>query len=306
MPAFSTHYLFAKEMIPIVEEKMHTKLDRNAVMIGAQGPDIFFFHRAFPWQKGKTLRSAGSIMHRSKCGDIVDRFRKHIETQGFSEISQSYIYGFLMHYALDRTCHPYVYFMQNVITDKFKRMNPKSVHNMIEASIDSVMINRIENEDKPRAFNTENTFNFTQDELLIASSVIESASEIVSPIKYSQSDAATAIEDTKAAQKIMNDKNGRKHACLDIAEKIVAPITKNFKISSFLRTDDLENAYKYVNIYNRGWKSPFGGSIRRESFFDLFEKSKSDALDMIIGFEKGLTGFDITRNISFLTGVELK
>lgn len=306
MPAFSTHYLFAKEMIPIVEEKTHNKLDRNAVMIGAQGPDIFFFHRVFPWQKGKTLRAAGSIMHRSKCGDILDHFRKYIDTHGFSQIAQSYIYGFLMHYALDRTCHPYIYFMQNIITDKSKKMNSSSVHNFIEASIDSVMINRIEKEDNPRAFNTENTFNFTQDELLVVSSVIESTADIVSPVHYSQSDAVTAIEDTKTAQKIMNDKDGKKHACLDIAEKIAAPIIKNFKFSSFLRTDDLENAYKYVNIYNKGWKSPFGGNIRRESFFDLFEKSKSDALDMILGFEKGLTGFDITRNISFLTGVEVK
>ena len=76
MPAFSTHYLFAKEMMEDLRRAADFPLNKDAVLIGTQGPDIFFFHRALPWQKGKTLRKAGSAMHRAKCGEILDCFRR--------------------------------------------------------------------------------------------------------------------------------------------------------------------------------------------------------------------------------------
>lgn len=49
MPAFSTHYIFAKELMERLKGTVDFTVCENAVYIGAQGPDIFFFHRALPW-----------------------------------------------------------------------------------------------------------------------------------------------------------------------------------------------------------------------------------------------------------------
>ena len=106
MPAFSTHYLFAKDIMEILRSEADFPLNEDAVFIGAQGPDIFFFHRALPWQKGKTLRKAGSAMHRARCGEILDRFMAYCASAGDNNIAKSYVYGFLLHYSLDRICHP--------------------------------------------------------------------------------------------------------------------------------------------------------------------------------------------------------
>lgn len=129
---------------------------------------------------------------------------------------------------------------------------------------------------------------------------------VFSETPISISDAELAIEDTKHAQHLLTDADGKKAAFLKKAEKLAAPFTNNFKISSFIRNDDLENDIKCVNINNKAWKSPFSGKISRQSFFDLYDYSKKDALKMISDFNLGLCGKEITGNLSFLTGTEVK
>lgn len=306
MPAFSAHFLFAKEIMGDLQKEADFPVDKNAVFIGSQGPDIFFFHRALPWQKGKTLRKLGSAMHRAKCGEIIDCFERYCKQSENRNIAQSYVYGFLLHYALDRVCHPYIYFVQSRITDKFPKMNKNSVHNMIELSLDSVLLRKKENAESPKAFRTDSTMNYTEKELTEISKVIASVSELFKGYEITEQDAAQAVEDTRAAQRLLTDAGGKKEKFLKRAERLFFPFTGNFRISSFLRTDDLEKAIKYVNISNRIWKSPFSEEMRNESFAQLFELAKADALEMIRKLNAGLSGEAVTNNISFLTGVKVK
>lgn len=306
MPAFSTHYLFAKEMMEDLQRAADFPLNKDAVLIGTQGPDIFFFHRALPWQKGKTLRKAGSAMHRAKCGEILDCFRRCCDQKKDNSVAKSYVYGFILHYALDRICHPYIYFVQNRITQKFPKLNAHSVHNMIELSLDSVLLNEKEHCESPKAYRTENMIIFTEAELRETAQVIASAGKLFAPYEITAQDAATAIKDTRAAQRLLYDSSGRKEKFLKHAERLFFPLTGNFRISAFLRTDDLEKAIKYVNMNNRNWRSPFSGERRNESFTQLFELAKTDAANMIRRFNAGMSGEEITGNLSFLTGVKVQ
>ena len=154
MPAFSTHYIFAKEMMENLKEFADFEINENAVLIGAQGPDIFFFHRAFPWQKGKPLRKLGSSLHREKPGILLNKLYNYCHTTN-SSIAKSYAFGFILHYVLDRSCHPYVYYLQNKITEKKAEFNPHSAHNIIELSLDSLMLSLHLDIEKPTLFETE-------------------------------------------------------------------------------------------------------------------------------------------------------
>lgn len=306
MPAFSAHYIFAKELADKLSADSGFKININAVYIGAQGPDIFFFHRVFPWLKGKALRSAGSAFHRAKFGDVLDIFRTYCKNSANPEIAKSYAYGFIMHYALDRNCHPFIYYLQNRITKKNSKLNPNSVHNTIEAALDSLLLNKHMDIDNPKAFDASYAFSCTETEKEEIAAMLSNASRIILPLDFTKEDVKTAIEDTEYTQHLLADKNGRRKAFIEKAEVLAFPFTKNFRISSFLRTDDLENAEKYVNIENRRWKSPFESGYRTESFYDLYAQSKKDALKMITAFENGLSGEEITHNLSFLTGVKVK
>ena len=45
MPAYCTHYIFACELLPALTELAGFDLNRDAVMLGTQGPDVFIT----PW-----------------------------------------------------------------------------------------------------------------------------------------------------------------------------------------------------------------------------------------------------------------
>lgn len=308
MPAFSTHYIFATEMMAELRQKADFKLNENAVLIGTQGPDIFFFHRVFPWQVGKSLRKVGSLLHRAKAGDMVDSFYNYcssLTNSLDSSVARSYVYGFILHYALDRNCHPYIFTLQDEITKLHKDENPHNVHNTIEFAFDSLLIKEKLKIENPLDFNTTNTLNFSVYEKQQIARALASCQNTISA-KMTSNDIEVAIDDLKYAQQMINCVTPSQFKTICFLEKIASPITKNFKVSAMFRTTDLENAKKYVNISNDKWISPYESKIRNESFFDLYELSKNDALNMIDGFNNGLSGEEITHNLSFLTGVEVK
>ena len=81
MPAYSTHYIFAKELKDTIENQVDFKLDEAAYYIGTQGPDIFFDHRVMPWMPGKSLRKTGSKLHRAKPSEIFENMREYNQTK---------------------------------------------------------------------------------------------------------------------------------------------------------------------------------------------------------------------------------
>lgn len=299
MPAFSTHYLFAEEMMNTLKDIADFEINENAVLIGAQGPDIFFFHRVFPWQPGKPLRKLGSSLHREKAGVLLNKLYKYC-SKTESNIAKSYAFGFILHYALDKSCHPYIYYIQNKITESHPEFNPHSAHNIIELSLDSLMLSLCLNIKNPVHFETEKTIKATENELN------EISEEIAFLADITAEESKTAILDMKNMQRLLLDKNGKKKKIAAKLEKIASPFTKNFLLSAYFRTDNLEKAKKYANIYNGKWKSPFCKQTSRKSFFDLYKEAKDDAKTLLIKWQSGADGEEFTNNLSFLTGVEIK
>lgn len=87
MPAYSTHYIFAKELKEEIENCVEFKLNDAALFIGTQGPDIFFDHRVMPWMIGKSMRKIGSLLHRAKPSDIFDKMREYINLSESKDIA---------------------------------------------------------------------------------------------------------------------------------------------------------------------------------------------------------------------------
>lgn len=307
MPAYSTHYIFAKEMMPFLKNTADFKLNEEAVLFGTQGPDIFFFHRVFPWMPGKPLRKIGSLLHRSKPSDILENMMDYCDrVSQNSDIARSYVWGFILHYSLDRRCHPFVYFLQDKITSEKPLTNSHTAHNLIEFSMDSYLLNKRLGVEKPVCFDTASTLSDSDE---IASEIGRLYEYIIPRVlgkRVTQKDVKTALRDTKTIQKTTHDERGIKRFLISILDIIIAPFSKNYKFSAMLRPRDLNIAKKYGNIDNKKWVSPFDGSIHFESFENLFELSKNDAEVIIKKFQNGDDMKKATGNKSFLTGVEVK
>ena len=282
MPAFSTHYLFAKEMMDYLEETADFKINKDAVLFGTQGPDIFFFHRIMPWMAGRSLLKYGSILHRTKPQFLFENMREYCTVSNNPEIAKSYVYGFMLHYVLDKNCHPYVYSLQNRITEHNKFANPHTVHNIIEYALDAYLLNKRFGIQNPTQFDKSRTIS-------IDSKVIEEIGKLLEYVvpktihkKITAKQAEQAIKDTKNIQKLMFDPNGYKQKITRILDII------------------------FANIDNSKWKSPYSNHCRYESFENLFDCSIAEAQQMIKDFQSGKNCRDITKNKSFLTGVEVK
>lgn len=307
MPSYSTHCIFARELLPKLYTFVDFDLNEEALMAGTQGPDIFFFHRVFPWMPGKPMRKIGSLLHRAKPADILENMRSYCNTvSNQKDIARSYIYGFIMHYALDRLCHPYVYSLQNKITEESPLTNPHTAHNTIEFSMDSYLLNKRYGIAEPALFDTACTVCEDEKVLKEIGELYQYVVPRVLDIQIDENTAATAIKDMKRVQSATFDATGIKRKFFYIAETIAAPFSKNYKFSAMLRPRDLEKAKKYGNIDNSNWQSPFDGSYHNESFEDLFEIAKIDAERLIAEFSDGTDLYKATNNLSFLTGVEVK
>ena len=55
MPAMIAHYLFAQRVFSKLKKAGVTPEAPAMAAVGAQGPDIFFFHRVLPWEPGDQL-----------------------------------------------------------------------------------------------------------------------------------------------------------------------------------------------------------------------------------------------------------
>lgn len=304
MPAFSTHYIFAKELMPKLKEFADFELNEEAVYFGTQGPDIFFFHRIFPWMPGKSLRKTGSSLHRAKPAEIIDAMDEFLKNSENPSIAKSYIYGFILHYALDRKCHPFVYSLQDKIVNQVPGTNPHTAHNKIELAMDSMMLNNHLGISNPLSFHMDKTIGNSKSVFREIGRLYEFVINKVLKYTVSSSQIETALKDFKYVQHILFDKTQIKRIIITPLEIAASPFTNNFKLTAMLKPKDLEKAKKYGNISKAKWKSPYSSTIQNESFEELFEAAKQDACNMIADFNKGCSGLKITNNLSFLTGVE--
>lgn len=311
MPAFCTHYLFLKETQDIVKKHGDFEFNFDAAAIGTQGADIFFFHRVLPISMfGVPKNKIGSLLHRAKPEKIFDAFCEYIPLSLNPDIAKSYIAGFIMHYALDRNCHPYVYYLQDKICQSKKAIHKSSVHNQIETAADTYLLTEHGGVFDVSQFNSADTITNKIEVIDEISHLLAFVVPKVTGKFIDEKDVATAIADTRRMQKILQDKRGALRPVCVAIETIFAPIIKFFKFSSMIKPRDLEKAKKYVNINRLKWKSPFDSKIRSESFEDLFEFSKFDFDVLYRGFIQmthgKLTAYTVTHNISFLTGTEVE
>lgn len=308
MPAFCTHYLFAKDMQSWINQNEKSHCFENVINIGTQGPDIFFFKRVLPvFMPGKAGFKIGSMLHKSQIEKILKAFAEYLK-ENDNDIARSYVIGFILHYALDKNCHPYVYAMQKKITDKNRFIHTSSAHNRVEMALDSYLLHQKLNIDNFKEFCTADTIVIPQEQKEEIERLVSYIVDQVLGIKLEQNDVVMAINDSILFQNILRDKTGLlKPFCMAL-ETVFAIPARHYKLSSFIRPTNWKKGLEYANIESQAWTSPFDNSKHNESFEELYEKALAEAKVIINNFDKMLNG-EIpncnTNNISFLNGMEV-
>ena len=141
MPAVITHQIFGEEVhqLPVVDPSFPSVFNW-----GAQGPDIFLFTLPLSSDARRLIR-VGISLH---CGLVeknlalmADCCRK---AEGIEKAAlTSYLYGYLAHYILDSTMHPFVYGIQRYFKALLPAASDNYLHRTIETNLDIIFLNKL-------------------------------------------------------------------------------------------------------------------------------------------------------------------
>ena len=307
MPAFCTHYLFFEDSKEFMCSLADFPLNEKVCALGSQGADIFFFHKIYSPLHSK--RKIGSALHRAKPEDIFNAFAEYVRKNP-DPTAKSYIYGFILHYALDRRCHPYVYALEKEITDSDKKIHHFSAHSRVEMGLDAYMLYQKSGIEYPYLFDSSKTIELNDREKDSVAKVLCYMIKKVLKKRISRLAVKRAINDTVRMQKFLRDKSGNLCILATILETILGKAIGYYKFSAMIKPRLWKNGEKYANIDNGIWISPFSKEKSNLSFEQLYIYALQEAKELLLGFKQTVSGKadakDVTENISFLTGLEIK
>lgn len=312
MPGYMTHYIFGKQEYKKLSEnelKKAVRENRNVFNLGLQGPDIFFY---FPGYFIINKTNLGSIMHRNRTGRYMSNMLRFINDCKDSEekkICIAYLAGFLAHYDLDRTCHPYIYHKTDYM-HKGKSYHGK--HVALETDIDFILSRDILKR-KISKINYGGMVKLTRKQCEVVGRMLsESCSEAFDNIRFGQKIAYAVVSNMGHIIDILKDKYGRKDKIIGKIEEKIAGV-KNFAPLFIGDNYVLKNADP-LNEKKAAWYNPWEESIseiRYDSFMELMELASGRYQKSLEVLSEAIQSSDMKKfiqhvgNKSFLSGLEI-
>ncbi len=276
MPACLTHHQFARVVREALPE--NTVTDLCAYNWGAQGPDFLFCHRYFPWMKGKSLKAYGNKLHETSPSETLEAMRdflKRCDEPGY----RSYIYGFLCHYSLDSTAHPYINALAERLLEEQPYETAGTLHGEIEAALDAIVL-RSETGKLPSEMSLGKMFPKNE---AVQRRIARLYREVLFQVygaDIKEEELLRATKDAHFVFSCLTDKTGLKKKIFDLMES-GKPHYVASHIVPLMERDDID----YANLQQTEWQGREGSS--QQSFFELMTEAKTLAERLITSFDQG-------------------
>lgn len=311
MPSTITHAYFSMDIYERLDKKRKKLLNnyKDQFKAFAQGPDVFFFYRLLYISGGKKIRNLGHHMQRQQTGEFFINLIAIIKEKKLNDNPEiiSFLYGFIAHYVLDMTIHPFVVYKAGI----FKRGQKDTYkyfgrHEQIESYIDCYLIKNREKV-KPANFKTH-LFCFKS--ITISSTLEELINEAFAKTfnkKNIGEKYKTSLKHMKLFYKYFrNDRTGIKKMIYTLLQ--IFPF--DVKLSAISYNIKLDNDDYYLNLKNEKWFHSLNkDDIYNYSFIQLYSIALSKALKLITEVNEILQGKvddsalkELFPNLSYLTG----
>lgn len=146
MPALITHQLFGERCLDALPAGTVRGTDeRAAFSIGTQGPDPLFFRFSTLPSRFTACHKLSSTMHRTKVAQAFSTLAVALRELSVLDerVGRAWALGFITHYALDSTAHPWIYAHQaEIIAAGGLELvgTERAVHAIIESELDSWLL----------------------------------------------------------------------------------------------------------------------------------------------------------------------
>lgn len=279
MPAIITHDFFGQGVYDnLFREIGGTRAEAEAFLLGNQGPDPLFYSIVSP--RLREHNRLGSIMHNEKPSELIKTFKDSLSVLDEEQlpIGRAYALGFLCHYTLDSTMHPFVYFHEYRLCDAgepgLSRDDSNEVHGLIETELDELVLFEKRGE-------TVATFAPWRDILQASDFVLDTISKMyayVALVVYGriipQDMFTLSVHNFRSIQHLFHSSSGAKRAAIGRIEGLLRPYS--FYQAMSHRPIELTES-DFDNREHEVWENPFTGKTSQEGFWDLLARAREAA-----------------------------
>lgn len=290
MPAIITHDTFGVDFANAHPRAAGaTPAERDAFLLGNQGPDPLFYLEANPFFQ--SYYRLGNVMHNEEPAALLAAFADAVETVPVLDkpIAQAYVRGFLCHYALDSCAHPLIFTKEYEICDAgepgLTRGSGSQVHAVIESDLDEMVLTVKYGE-------TVRTFRPYRSILRASDHVLEVVSDLyvfVARTVYSTTIPDNlfehAVRSFRAVQRFFYSPGDKKRT---VVKGIERTFMKRFSLYDAMAHRNVKHVYSpYDNHSHEVWNDVFSGRPRTESFWVLYRAAQAKAERACELFEEG-------------------
>lgn len=300
MPALITHDTFGRD----VYDRRHsfiggTRDEADAFLLGNQGPDPLFYSVLSP--RLHAVHRLGNRMHNEKPSELLEAFKQSLFVlkEGERGIGRAYALGFLCHYLLDSTMHPFVFFQQYQACDAgepgLDRSHGSEVHGVIESEFDELVLYTKRGE-------TIATFDPSREVLKASDHVLAVVSKMYAYVALTlfgifipANAFGSSVKLFRRAQAFFYSPKGIKRDVVARIEEVVRP--HSFYRAMSHRCVALEESM-FDNREHALWKDPFTGAVSNDGFWERYGKALARTDAALAAFDRDDFDVEAARAIT--------
>ncbi len=271
MPCSYAHDYCAGRMLALLSSKDAALIgnERKLLSVGAQGPDVFFYHKVLPLKTTGHYRHFARKLHTQNVGESLKSMLGGVKSaaEPFTKKCVAYFAGYLTHYALDCSAHPYV----------FNRAGSGPGHTRFESDMDTALL-KLQNKDMSRTYKALLRMPAKEDRV-VAGLLLSRAAACFGGETPPPGECADAIRDMYRAQRLILDPHGLKRGLVHALGK---PIGAEDLFSAAILPNKPDISLDSLNLKRAPWREPWaGGTVSDERFVELLERAAVDAAEIV-------------------------
>ncbi|MGV8146634.1 MAG: zinc dependent phospholipase C family protein [Alkaliphilus sp.] len=278
MPDLITHCICAEDGVKLLDSnviKDEVLKRKEFLYVGAQGPDFFFYHRSFPWNKKSQIKHLGNLLHTQKTGKFIVSCLDFIKSSNHDKDDYynliAFIYGYISHYALDTIGHPYVFYFSGIHDENKPETSKYGIfHKKLEIIIDILVAKERRNYSvgKIKAFEWMSE---AKDAPKTIGKLMSEAIMNIHEKEVSSSDILCAYRDMQSSIRFLYDPLGIKTKMIGILELF---LNKKGEYTKAIYPNRIDEKIDYLNKTNKTWNHPCDESAKTmDSFLDILDRS---------------------------------
>lgn len=307
MPDLITHYYFGQQVLRSLSPDIAGNIQTDIFTHTTPGPDVWFSF-GFYSGKNKVKAGRGNYMHEHDTGAFLAGLACRARTNDARDELFSYLAGFLCHYSLDTTTHPYILYRTGDYDGTEATRSFRGNHMRLERAIDSYIIRHIYHL-------TPGCFSIAARMLplkKLPDSLREPLDSVYSTVYGWDNvwqDLNAAIRDQRNFYRLIQDPVHLVNGLTRLVDN--GKSQHDYRLMSYRGRDLDSTRVDYMNEHHALWRHPFDPAVTSTaSFWDLFEMARQKAVGLVDAIyyyvyqNKALDLPSLLGNASYSTGLD--